>query len=79
MKDYDIVVKNFHGDLVNEDYSSFGEVKISPIGKAYFDNSIEEGLLPLIDYAKANHITLDRFISIAVNLGVKNGLDVSHI
>jgi hypothetical protein len=75
---YDDITKSFHDDLIKEDYSGFGEVEMTPSGRIYFDSSIEEGLLPLIDYAKANDITLDRFISIAVNLGVQNGLKISH-
>jgi hypothetical protein len=75
---YDDITKSFHADLVKSDYSGFGEVEVTPAGRVYFDNSLEDGLLPLIDYAKANDITLDRFVSIAVNLGVQNGLKISH-
>jgi hypothetical protein len=75
---YNDITKAFHSDLAKEDYSNFGELEVTPSGTVYFDTSLEDGLLPLIAYAKENNITLDRFVSIAVNLGVKNGLEVSR-
>jgi hypothetical protein len=77
--DYDEIVHDFHNDLVSENYSRFGNVEVSSAGMSYFDSAIEDGMLPLIDYAKANNITLDRFVSIAMNLGIKNGLEIGHI
>jgi len=75
---YDDIVKDFHDDLESEDYSRFSIVDVTPSGMAYFDSALEDGMLALIDQAKKNHITLDRFVSIAMNLGVKNGLEIGN-